>query len=285
MKIAIAGASGLVGTALVPFLEKGGHEVVCLKRGSDQLYHLNGSTPDVVINLSGENIASRWTEEKKKRIRESRIQTTETLAREAASSKSPPKIFINASAIGIYGDRGEVTLDESSQRGSGFLSDVVVDWEKALKPAKDAQIRTIAMRFGVILSKEGGALAKMLTPFKLGLGGPVGSGKQFMSWISIDDILGAIHHVITDGRLEGAVNFVAPHPERNGEFAKTLGAVLSRPAIVPMPEWSVKLLFGEMGKELLLSGAKVEPKKLLESGYPFLYPDLKDALEKILGRS
>jgi uncharacterized protein (TIGR01777 family) len=285
MKIVIAGASGLVGSALVPFLEHGGHEVVALKRDPENLYHLDNLNPDVVINLSGENIASRWTEEKKKRIRDSRIQTTEILAREAAAIKNPPKVFINASAIGIYGDRGEATIDESSPRGSGFLSDVVVDWEKALQPVKDAKIRSISMRFGVILSKEGGALAKMLTPFKLGMGGPIGSGKQFMSWIAIDDVVGAIHHVITDTKLEGPINFVAPHPERNGDFAKILGEVLSRPAIVPMPEWSVKLLFGEMGEELLLSGAKVEPKKLMESGYPFLYFDVKSALKKILGRT
>lgn len=284
MQIAIAGASGLVGSALVPFLEKGDHVVIPLKRERDQLYHLHDLTPDVVINLSGENIASRWSEEKKKQIRDSRIRTTETLAREAAASKKPPKLFLNASAIGYYGNREEVTLDESASKGSGFLSDVVEAWERALQPVKDAKIRTVAMRFGVVLSQEGGALAKMLTPFKLGMGGPVGSGKQFMSWIAIDDILGAIHHAITEERLEGAVNFVAPHPERNGDFVKTLGAVLGRPAIVPMPEWSVKLLFGEMGQEILLSGAKVEPKKLLDSGYPFLYPDLNSALVKILGR-
>ncbi|MFV0339066.1 MAG: TIGR01777 family oxidoreductase [Parachlamydiaceae bacterium] len=284
MQIAIAGASGLVGSALVPFLEKGDHVVIPLKRESDQLYHLHDLTPDVVINLSGENIASRWSEEKKKKIRDSRVRTTEMLAREAATSKNPPKLFLNASAIGYYGNREEVTLDESASKGSGFLSDVVEAWERALQPLKAAKIRTVAMRFGVVLSQEGGALAKMLTPFKLGMGGPVGSGKQFMSWIAIDDILGAIHHAITEERLEGAVNFVAPHPERNGDFVKTLGAVLGRPAIVPMPEWSVKLLFGEMGQEILLSGAKVEPKKLLDSGYPFLYPDLNSALVKILGR-
>jgi len=284
MQIAIAGASGLVGSALVHFLEKGEHVVIPLMRESDQLYHLHDLTPDVIINLSGENIASRWTEEKKKKIRDSRVLTTETLAQEAAASKKPPKLFLNASAIGYYGNRDEVTLDESSSKGSGFLSDVVEAWERALEPVRKAKIRTIAMRFGVILSKEGGALAKMLTPFKLGMGGPVGSGKQFMSWIAIDDVLGAIHHAITEERLEGVVNFVTPDPERNSDFAKTLGAVLNRPVIIPMPEWSVKLLFGEMGEELLLSGAKVEPKKLLDSGYPFLYPDLNSALVKILGR-
>lgn len=282
MKIAVAGSSGLVGSALVSFLQKSGHEVVALKRDKDNLYKLNGCQPDVIINLSGENIASRWTSAKKKAIHDSRVSTTEALAKEAASLQNKPKVFLNASAIGFYGNRGEVTLDESSSPGEGFLADVVKDWEKALLPAKDAGIRMVSMRFGVILSSEGGALAKMLTPFKLGMGGPIGSGKQFMSWIAIDDVLGAIHHAITDEKLKGAVNFVAPHPERNADFTKVLADTLGRPAFVPMPEWTVKLLFGEMGQEVMLSGAKVEPKKLLDSGYPFLYPDLKSALAKLL---
>lgn len=283
MKIAIAGASGLVGSALLPFLTNSGHEVVALKRGADNLYSLGLNQPEVLINLSGENIASRWSESKKQKIRDSRILTTKGLVKAVVESKTPPKLFLNASAIGFYGNRGEVTVDESSKRGEGFLADVVKEWEDAVEPAKKVGIRSVSMRFGAILSPQGGALGKMLLPFRLGLGGPIGAGKQFMSWIAIEDVLGAILHLINEKSLSGPVNIVAPHPERNEDFTSTLAKVLHRPAVLPMPEFAVKLLFGQMGEEVLLGGAKVEPKKLLDSGYPFLYPDLASALTHLLG--
>lgn len=282
MKIAIAGASGLIGSSLIPFFHAEGHEVIPLKRNAAGDYELPFEGVDLVINLAGETVSQRWSERSKKEILSSRVNTTRALVKQAVEAQHPPKVFLNASAIGYYGNRDEQTVDESSTRGSGFLADVSESWEQELQPLDRAKIRRASLRFGIVLSTKGGALAKMLTPFKLGLGGRIGNGKQFMSWIALDDVLGAIHHVWMNETLSGPINFVSPFPVRNEEFTETLAQVLQRPAFLPMPEFAVKLLFGEMGQELLLSGAKVEPKKLLGSGYPFLYPKLEQALKNLL---
>lgn len=282
MKIAIAGASGLVGSSLIPFFHAEGHEVIPLKRDAKGLYELPFEGVDLVINLAGETVSQRWSDRVKKEILASRVDTTRSLVKQAMEAQHPPKVFLNASAIGFYGNREEQTIDESSSQGQGFLSEVVEAWEQALQPLDHTNIRSASLRFGIVLSTKGGALAKMLTPFKLGLGGKVGSGKQFMSWIALDDVLGAIHHVWLNEHLRGPINVVSPFPVRNEEFTETLAHLLQRPAILPMPAFAVKLLFGEMGEALLLSGAKVEPKKLLGSGYPFLYPKLEQALKNLL---
>lgn len=282
MRIAIAGASGLIGSSLIPFFHAEGHEVIPLKRNAAGIYEIPFEGADLVINLAGETVSQRWTGSVKKEILESRVETTKSLVKQVLEAKNPPTVFLNASAIGYYGNRDEQTVDESSSQGSGFLSEVVEAWEKELQPLERRKIRSASLRFGVVLSTKGGALGKMLTPFKLGLGGKIGSGKQFMSWISLDDVLGAIHHVWMNETLNGPINFVSPFPVRNEEFTQTLAKVLQRPAIFPMPAFAVKLLFGEMGEELLLSSAKVEPKKLLGSGYPFLYPKLEQALKNLL---
>lgn len=282
MRVAIAGASGLIGSSLIQFFHAEGHEVIPLKRNSSGLYEIPFEGADLVINLAGESVSQRWSTSVKKEIMDSRIETTKSLVKQALEAKNPPKVFLNASAIGFYGNREEQTVDETSVHGSGFLAEVAEAWEEALRPLDRSKIRHASLRFGIVLSTKGGALAKMLTPFKLGLGGKIGTGKQFMSWISLDDVLGAIHHVWMNESLKGPINMVSPFPVRNDEFTKTLAATLQRPAIFPMPAFAVKLLFGEMGEELLLSGAKVEPKKLLGSGYPFLYPKLEQALKNLL---
>lgn len=284
MRIVIAGASGLVGKALVPFLQAAGDEVVKLKHDVDYSIdtmtmdpeRLKGS--DVIINLAGESIAKRWSESNKQKIKASRVKTTKLISETAARLSNPPKLIINASAIGFYGDKGDQLLSESSPSGSGFLAEVVRDWEAALDPARKAKIRVVPVRFGMILSPKGGALAQMLWPFKLGLGGRIGSGKQYMSWIALEDVIGAIYHVMNTEKINAPVNVVSPNPVRNMTFTKILGKVLHRPTLFPVPEFAVKFLLGEMGEELLLSSDNVMPKKLQESGYPFLYPQLEDAL-------
>lgn len=299
MKIIVAGASGLVGARLVPALTSQGHEVVRLVRDqrktgagaaiwdptSGEIDPAALANCDAAINLAGESIAAgRWNERRKASIHDSRIDTTATLAKAMASLEPRPKLLVNASAIGFYGSRGDEWLDETSSSGSGdFLSGVCRDWEAATQPAQAAGVRVVMTRFGVILSKEGGALAKMLTPFKLGIGGPIGSGRQYMSWIAIDDVVGAILHCVNHAGLAGPVNVVAPQPVTNAEFTKTLGRALSRPTIFPMPAFAAKLAFGQMGEELLLSGQRVKPTKLLETGYVFQYPELDAALKHVLG--
>lgn len=298
MKILVTGSSGLVGGALVPFLTTGGHQAVRLVRsaakGEDAVRWDPGRGEidadaleglDAAVHLAGENIASgRWNEDTKRRIRDSRVKGTQLLAATLAARRQPPRVLVCASAIGYYGDRGGDVMTESSQAGTGFLADVCREWEAASQPAADAGIRVVCLRIGVVLSARGGALAKMLTPFKLGLGGVVGSGDQYMSWIALDDVVGAIHHCLMDETLRGPVNGVAPHPVTNREFTKTLGGVLSRPTIVPMPAFAVRLAFGEMGEELLLSSTRVEPRQLSASGYTFRFPELGEALRHLLGR-
>ena len=289
MKILISGASGLVGRQVMQALATQGHQVRALARNNTQttpywdierkVIALGRDTDiDVVINLAGENIAKgRWTTAKKKRILQSRVESTRLLAHFFAQAEQKPKLMISASAVGIYGERGDEELTEESSRGAGFLADVGSAWEEATEPAAMADIRVANIRFGTVLSPEGGALAKMLPPFKLGLGGVIGNGRQYMSWISIDEIPTIIAHIIQHKELHGPINLVAPNPVSNRQFTKTLGRTLRRPTIFPIPQFMLKIIFGEMGKELFAS-AKAQPVKLLESGYSFQEPDLKAAL-------
>ena len=240
---------------------------------------------DVVVHLAGENIASgRWTAEKKARIRDSRVKGTRLLSETLSRLTQPPRVLVAASAIGFYGDRGDELLTEVSPRGSGFLAEVCQEWEQATQPASQRGIRVVNLRFGVILSPAGGALAKMLTPFRMGVGGKIGSGRQYMSWIALDDATGAVQHALANGSLHGPVNGVAPRPVTNLEFTKTLGRVLVRPTILPMPVFAARLAFGEMANELLLASARVEPSALVKGGYVFGHPDLEGALRFLLGR-
>jgi len=237
---------------------------------------------DAVIHLAGETIFGRWTAAKKRRILDSRVNGTLNLAQALARAEEKPKVFISGSAIGYYGNRGDEALSEESAAGTGFLAEVAEKWEEATTPAVQADIRTAHLRTGIVLSTRGGALKAMLLPFKLGVGGRTGNGRQWMSWIDIQDMVGAIHHILKNDLIQGPVNMVAPKPVRNAEFAATLANVLSRPAILPMPAFAVKALFGEMGEALLLSGQKVEPAKLIASGYPFRYGELRASLEGLL---
>lgn len=299
MKILVGGSSGLVGGALVPHLIKGGHQVVRLVRaraapGEAALFWepaagtldsaaLEGF--DAVIHLSGESIAAgRWTEAKKARIRDSRVKSTELLAGTIARLSRPPGVLLCASAIGYYGDRGDEVLKEDSAPGKDFLAGVCQAWEVASEPAARKGVRVVRHRFGVILSAAGGALAKMLLPFRLGAGGRLGDGRQFMSWIAIDDVLGALDHALATKALRCPVNTVSPRPVTNAEFTAALGRVLRRPTILPMPAFAARLAFGEMAKALLLASQRVVPERLLASGHRFRYPDLEPVLRHLLGR-
>lgn len=295
MKIAVTGSTGLVGTALVPALEKAGHEVVQLvrKKGVPGIYW-NPETGDIdvaglegiegVIHLAGESIAARrWDAEEKRKIRESRVQGTSLLARALAGLKRPPAVLISASAVGYYGNRGDEVLREESPSGAGFLAEVCRDWEAAAQEASQKGIRVCSTRFGMILSPQGGALAKILPPFKMGVGGVIGNGRQYWSWIGIDDVVGILIHSLKDS-LIGAVNAVAPQAVTNLEFTKTLGRVLRRPTFLPLPAFAARLLLGEMADELLLASARAEPARLKVSGYVFRHPDLEGCLRAVLGR-
>jgi hypothetical protein len=240
---------------------------------------------DGVVHLAGENIsASRWTPEVKSRIRASRVEGTRLLCEGLAKLKRPPQVLVSASAIGWYGDAGDAALDETGAAGRGFLPEVCAAWENATEPARAAGIRVVNLRIGIVLAAKGGALARMLTPFKLGMGGPVGSGRQVMSWIALDDLLGIIEAALWDSRFSGPVNATAPHPVTQAQFARTLGSVLGRPAVAPLPGAVVRLAFGEMGQALLLEGARVLPRRLLDAGFPFQTPGLEGALRSELGR-
>lgn len=297
MRILVTGASGLVGSAIVRNLSSRGEEILQLVRsapndsgreirwnplqGIEDSSRLEGL--DAVIHLAGEPIAEgRWTQEKKRRIRDSRALGTKVLADALAALERKPSTFLSASAIGYYGTRGAEVLTEESGPGDDFLARVCREWEEATETASRAGIRVVQMRFGVILSSKGGALVKMLTPFKLGLGGRLGSGEQYMSWIALEDVVGVVDHLLEKSEVRGPVNTVAPHPVTNREFTKTLGAALSRPTLFPAPEFALRLAFGEMADVALLASQRVEPARLKESGYVFKYPELKGALQNIL---
>ena len=296
MKVLIAGASGLVGSALIPALVTEGAEVTRLvrtpARAGEVEWHPNNDQIDAkilegfdaIINFAGENIAAgRWTDEQKRKIRDSRVNGTHLLSEAIAKLKDKPKVFLCASATGIYGDRDDETLDEHSDSGGGFLAGVCREWEKATEPAVQAGVRTVNLRFGPIISREGGMLAKMLTPFKMGMGGKIGSGKQYISWVAIDDAVNAIKLALKDESFRGPLNVVSPNPVMNEEFTKTLGHVLSRPTALHMPAFAVRLAFGEMADEMLLTSQRVIPKRLNDAGYEFEYPELEGALRKHLG--
>lgn len=298
MNILVTGSTGLVGSAVVSFLTTGGHRVVRLVRGAargpDEVeWNPQAGTIDsaklegldAVVHLAGENIATgRWNDAKKARIRDSRVVGTRVLSEALAKLTNKPRVLVGASAIGYYGERGESVMTETSPPGLSFLCNVCRDWEAATEPAKQAGIRVVNLRIGVVLTPRGGALEKMLLPFKLCAGGVVGSGRQFWSWIALDDVVGAIHHAITHDELSGPVNAVSPEPVTNRDFTKTLGRVLGRPTIAPLPAFVVKLLMGEMGEELLLASTRVVPNRLQETGYQFRCPTLEGALRHLLGR-
>src|SRR5436190_3348427 len=295
MRVLITGASGLIGQALQKSLDEKGDEILGASRkepkstndiqwdpdtgfADEDLARLEGL--DVVIHLAGENIAGlRWTDEKKKAIRDSRVHGTRTLIEAFARLEKKPNVFISASAIGFYGDRGDDEMTETSSAGDTFLSEVSKEWESESRRAEDMGIRTVLLRNGIVLSKDGGALATMMTPFKFGVGGVIGSGKQWMSWVSLDDVVAAINFAIENEKMRGAVNVVSPNPVTNEEFTKTLGEVLYRPTFLPLPEFAVNLVFGEMGDALLIDSTRVAPKRLLDAGFEFEFPELKTALE------
>lgn len=297
MRILIAGASGLVGKSLTIFLQARGHTVIKLSRTlkektivwSPEKGELNAESLegfDAIINLAGEGIADgRWTAEKKQRILNSRVASTKLLATVILRLKEPPKVFINASAIGFYGDQRDRIVDETSAAGESFLSDVCMKWEEATAPIKEKGVRVALLRTGIVLSKKGGTLAKMLTPFSFGLGGRIGSGCQYMSWVSLNDLIHIIEFTLKNDMIEGPVNAVSPRPVTNEEFTKTLGKVLKRPTWVLMPAFLARLIFGEMADELLLASTRVHPAKLQQAGYSFCEPTLEGALRKECAKS
>jgi uncharacterized protein (TIGR01777 family) len=303
MRIAISGASGLVGQALVPFLTTAGHRVDRLVRreargpdeirwdpaaGTVDLAALEGV--DAVIHLAGENVGDgRWTEARKRAILESREQGTATIANAIAKLSRPPSVFVSASASGYYGSdaTGDAAREcaEDAPSGSDFLAEVCRRWEAAAEPARAAGVRVVHPRIGVVLDARGGALAKLLTPFRLGLGGRVGDGRQWMSWIAMEDLLGALLHLLATPTLSGPVNLGAPEPVQQATFAKTLGRAIGRPSFMPLPGFAVKAMFGEMGETIVLGGTRMVPKALLASGFRFAFPDLEGALRHTLGRT
>ena len=296
MRILVTGSHGLIGSALVTALEKDGHDVVRLVRGpaapgevhwdpaAGQLDLAGTDKIDGAVHLAGEGIGDkRWTPEQKRRIVDSRVASTDLLARSLASAGHRPSVLISASAVGIYGDRGDVVIDEDSPAGAGFLAEVCRQWEAATAPAADDGIRVVVARNGIVLSPQGGALKKLLPLFKIGMGGRLGSGRQYLSWISIDDEVGAIMFALQNDSLSGPVNLTAPHPVTNAEFTKTLGAVLGRPTVVAAPKFGLSAVLGhELVSEMLLAGQRVMPMRLLGGGYTFRDPELEPALRRLL---
>jgi len=296
VKIVVSGASGLIGSALVPALESGDHEVVRLVRrdprgagevawdpaaGTIDTAGLHGV--EAAVNLSGANLDRRWTESNKREIVESRVSTTDLLARTLAHLEPRPSVLVSAGGTGIYGDRGNEILTEDSESGSGFLADLGVAWEAAAEPARAAGVRVVNFRQGIVLSRDGGALRRMLLPFRLGVGGRVGSGKQWWSWVSLDDLVSA-YVLALEGDLAGPVNLASPNPATSAQFTKALGRALHRPTVFPLPAFAVKAIFGEKGDAVLLDGQRVLPARLLDAGFTFTRPDLEPALEQALER-
>ena len=299
MNVAVSGASGLVGAALLSALVAGGHRVIPLVRraprpGEDVLrwdpstgaiMPAGPSVADAVVHLAGDSIMGlRWTTEKKRRIRESRTTATRLLVQTLTRLEKPPAVLVSASGIGYYGSRGDETLTEDSRPGTGFLAELARDWEAATAAAIAQGIRVVNLRLGVVLSARGGALATMLTPFRMGLGGVIGDGTQWMSWIALDDVTGAIRHALATNALRGPVNAVAPTPVTNAEFTRTLGRVLGRPTVLPLPAFAARLTLGEMADELLLASQRVVPARLHATGYRFGQPALEEALRTALAR-
>lgn len=298
MKILISGASGLVGTHLIPTLKAKGHEIFRLVRKPPQAADeirwnsekgfADGERAklenfDAVVHLAGDNVASEnWSEEKKRKIRDSRVGGTRVLVDALKRTENPPKIFVSASAIGFYGNREDEIVTEDSAKGVGFFPEVCSAWETESIKAEQFGARVVMPRIGIVLTKDGGALEKMLTPFKFGVGGRIGSGRQWMSWIALEDLIRIIHFALENERLRGAVNAVAPNPVTNEEFTKTFGKVLNRPTILPVPEFAIKLMFGEMGETLLLQGTRVLPKRLPEHGFEFKFTNLEAAMKAVL---
>ncbi len=296
MRVLVTGASGTVGSALVPALAAAGHQVVRLVRRAphspeEAAWHPTGAAEpqafegaDAVVHLAGENIAGgRWSAQRKSDIRSSRVLGTRTVAKSIAEAARPPQVLVSASAIGYYGNRGNEVLTEQSPPGSSFLADLCREWESETETAAAAGTRVVRLRMGVVLSSRGGALAKMLTPFRMGVGGRIGSGHQWWSWISIDDVIGLITRALIEDTLRGAVNAVSPNPVTNAEFTRILGSVLRRPTVFPIPEFVVRAAFGQMGEEVLLASQRVQPVAAIAAGFRFRYPELKPALEHLLG--
>ncbi len=295
-RILISGASGLIGSALVSSLESHGCKVTRLvRRETGDASHVRWdpmhevppdlvSGFDTIIHLSGETVAGRWTAKKKTRIRDSRVVSTQNLSNGLAKTATPPKTFICASAIGYYGSRGDEILNEASPSGTGFLAAVCQEWEAATEAAAHAGIRSVNLRIGLVLSPNGGALKQMLLPFRLGLGGKIGSGLQWWSWIHIEDLVCALHHVLQNESLKGPVNMTSPSPVTNSEFAQILAGVLKRPAMLRVPAFAARLALGELAEEGLLASARVKPKRLIENGFEFRYPRLERALATLLDR-
>ncbi len=297
MRVLVSGSSGFIGSALVPFLSTSGHQLTCLVRRRpsansmairwdplkgeidvDKLEGLEG-----VVHLAGEGLATgKWTADKKAKIRESRVSGTHLLCRALANLSRPPRVIVCASAIGYYGDRGEERLDEDSPPGSGFLAEVCREWEAAAQPAVQRGIRVVHVRLGVVLGPLGGAVALMLPPFTLGVGGRLGSGRQYMSWIALDDVLGGIGYALTHETLRGPVNLVAPMPVTNREFTRALGRVLRRPTVCPVPAFVLRWALGELADEALLASTRAIPTRLQAAGYPFQYPELDTALRSLV---
>jgi len=301
MRVIVSGATGLVGRAVVRSLLADGHQVTKLVRGGAQEFRAPGTSAvrwdpargeidadaleghDAAVHLAGEPVSEgRWTEEKKRRIRDSRVKGTYLLAGALARLGAKPRVLVSASATGFYGDRGEERLDEESEPGRDFLSRVCREWEEAALPAAEAGIRLVHLRIGVVLSGEGGALPKMLTPFRLGLGGRIGGGGQYMSWVSLEDVVRVVRRALDDESLSGPLNVVAPQPVTNGEFTRALGRALNRPTVFAAPAFALRLVYGEMADALLLSGARVYPKRLTEAGFEFAHPELEGALRHAL---
>ncbi|MCY3665053.1 MAG: TIGR01777 family oxidoreductase [Gemmatimonadetes bacterium] len=295
MKVLVAGSSGLIGTALCSRLEREGHEVVRLVRrepvqgelrwdpeaGELEQEALEGI--EAAVHLGGRNIAARrWTAAVKEQLRQSRVQTTQLLAARLAGLAAPPRVLVCASAIGIYGHRRDEELDEESDTGEGFLAELGRAWEGASAVAAEAGIRVVQARLGIVFSHQGGALAKMLLPFRLGVGGKIGDGRQYVGWISLEDAVAALVYAVENDALRGPVNLTAPQQVTNAELTRTLGRVLRRPTLLPLPAFAAKLVLGELAEEGLLASQRVRPTRLLEAGFEFAYPELEGALRHAL---
>jgi uncharacterized protein len=299
--VAVSGSTGLVGTALVESLRRDGHRIRRITRSQtgarSQHISWNPDTRsldpraldgiDGIVHLAGENVGERWTDEKKRRIRDSRVEGTQLLAAAAAQAEPAPRVMVTASAVGIYGDRGDEILDEDSELGPGtdFFAAVAREWEAATEPAERHGIRVVRLRFGVVLSPQGGALQRMLTPFRMGVGGKIGSGRQWMSWVALSDVVRAIRYALFEPGLEGPYNVAAPQPVTNAEFTRTLGKVLGRPTLFTVPALALRLAYGEMADATLLTSQRMLPKRLQAAGFRFRYPELEAALRAELGEA